>query len=343
MITLVRIKVSLICTVKNEEETILDWLESLEKQIRLPDEVIIVDGGSTDGTVELIKEFMKGSRLNIRLIIAPGANIARGRNIAIENSTYDIIASTDAGCKLDPRWLENIVKPFEEDPSVDVVSGVYLPWYENEFQEVAGYIIFPEVDKLDPQKFLPSSRSVAFKKEAWRCVGGYPECLYTAEDTLFDIKLRKIGMKFVLARDAIVYWKVRKNLREIFKQHFNYAKGNGEAFIHLKRPLLVYSSLVLIIALAMFYGNNPLYWLVVVLLAMLGLWFKSVRKIRRKTIKRIAYGYPVVFAILLGLSTGFIVGLINRLRNPKLRRRLKEWWGIGVEDEKCCRGCWHTS
>jgi len=327
-----RVKVSVICTVKNEEETILDWLESLEKQSRLPDEVIIVDGGSTDRTVVLIKEFMRKSRLNIRLIIAPGANIAQGRNIAIENSIYDIIASTDAGCKLHPHWSENLVKPFEEDPSVDVVSGVYLPWYENEFQEVAGYVIFPEVDELDPQSFLPSGRSVAFKREAWKRVGGYPECLHTAEDTLFDLKLKKLGMRFVLAKNAIVYWKLRKNLRKIFKQHFDYAKGNGEALIHVRNPVIIYSSLLLILILAIFFGSNPWYWIIVVLLSLFGLWFKSVRKIRRKTIKRMMYGYLAVFAIILGLSTGYIVGLINRVRNPQLRRCLKEWWSIGVKE-----------
>ena len=317
---------------KNEEETILDWLESLESQSRTPDEVIIVDGGSTDRTVELIREFMRRSRLNIRLIEAPGANIAQGRNIAIRNSKYDIIASTDAGCRLHSHWLENIIKPFEEDPSVDVVSGVYLPWYENEFQEVAGYIIFPEVDKLDPQKFLPSSRSVAYKKEAWKRIGGYPECLYTAEDTLFDLKLKKLGMKFVLAKDAIVYWRVRRNLKEIFKQHFNYAKGNGESFIHVKNPLLVYSSLLLILAFATLFGNNLLYWIMVVILALLGLWFKGIRKIKRKTIKRVVYGYMVVFAIFLGLSIGYIAGLINRMLNPQLRQCLKDWWSIGVRE-----------
>jgi len=325
-------RVSLICTVRNEEETILDWLESLANQTRSPDEVIIVDGGSTDRTVELIREFMRNSKLNIRLIIAPDANIAQGRNVAIKNSKYNIIASTDAGCKLHPQWLENLVKPFEKDPSVVVVSGVYLPWYENEFQEVAGYIIFPEVDKLDPQRFLPSSRSVAYKKEAWKRIGGYPECLYTAEDTLFDLKLKKLGMKFVLARNAIVYWKVRRNLKEIFKQHYKYAKGDGEALICVKNPLLIYLSLLLILVFATLWASNLFYWIIVVMLALLGLWFKGIRKIKRKTIKRVVYGYMVVFAILLGLSIGYVVGLINRMLNPQLRQCLKDWWSIGVRE-----------
>jgi len=325
------IKASVICTVKNEEGTILDWLKSLEKQSKIPDEVIIVDGGSTDRTVDLIKEFMRNSGLNIRLIVSPGANIAQGRNIAVKNSIYDIIASTDAGCKLHPRWFENIIKPFEEDPSVDVVSGVYLPWYENEFQEVAGYIIFPEVDKLDPKKFLPSSRSVAFKKEAWRLIGGYPECLYTAEDTLFDLKLRKMGMKFALARNAIVYWRIRRNLKGIFKQYFNYAKGDGIALIRLKKFILLYSLLMFLIGLIMLFWDKLFIWITIASLVLVGLWYKWVRKVKRKNFRRIMYGYLVTLAIVLGLCIGYIVGLINRMRNSQLRCSLKEWWSIGVK------------
>jgi len=323
--------ITLICTTKNEEETILDWLKSLEEQTRLPDEVIIVDGGSTDRTVELIKESMRSSRLNIKLIVTPGANIAQGRNTAIRNAIHDIVVSTDAGCKLNPHWLENIVKPFEEDPTVDVVSGIYLPWYENEFQEVAGYIIFPEVDKLDAEKFLPSSRSVAFKKRVWEHAGGYPVCLYTAEDTLFDLKLKMLGMKFVLAREAIVYWKVRENLKEIFRQHFNYAKGDGEALIRVKLFASIYLSSLLVLVLAMLFGGNPLYWVIIIISLLFGLWHKGVRKIKRKTIKRVVYGYLITFTVFLGLFTGYIVGLINRERNPQLRRCLEKWWSIGVE------------
>ena len=57
-----KVKASLICTVKNEEDTILYWLSSLVQQTRLPDEVIIVDGGSRDKTVELIETFRKSRK-----------------------------------------------------------------------------------------------------------------------------------------------------------------------------------------------------------------------------------------------------------------------------------------
>ena len=50
--------------------------------------------------------------------------------------------------------------------------------------------VLPAMDDIDPQTFLPSSRSIAFTKEAWAAVGGYPEWLDYCEDLLFDLALR---------------------------------------------------------------------------------------------------------------------------------------------------------
>jgi glycosyltransferase involved in cell wall biosynthesis len=308
------LKISLICTIKNEEETILDWLNSLKNQTKLPDETIIVDGGSTDKTVELIREFMKNNSLNIKLIIAPGANIAQGRNIAIRNCKNDIIASTDAGCKLHPQWLENITKPFEENPNIDVVSGIYLPWYETEFEEIVSYLIFPEVEKLGPDKFLPSGRSIAFKKKVWESIRGYPEWLDTAEDTLFDLKLKKSGISFFLARNAIVYWKVRRNIKEVFKQHYNYAKGDGMAFLFPQRYLGRYAVATLTLTLAIILWHNVLFWILTALAFSCGLYIKYLRKVKKPSLKRLFTAITIMLAIEFGIFIGYLRGIQNAIK-----------------------------
>ena len=138
-------------------------------------------------------------------------------------------------------------------------------------------------------------------------------------------------MKFVLARNAVVYWKIRKNLKEIFKQHFNYAKGDGTALIHVKRFILLYSSLMFLLGLIMLFWDKLLIWITIASLVLVGLWYKWIRKVKRKSFRRIMYGYLLTLAIVLGLSIGYIAGLINRMRNPQLRRSLKGWWSIGVK------------
>jgi glycosyltransferase involved in cell wall biosynthesis len=310
------VNVTLICTVKNEEKTITAWLDSLLKQSRLPNEVIIVDGGSNDKTVDIIQDFIKNHKeLNIKLFVVPGANIAKGRNIAIKNASYEIIASTDAGCILHPYWLEKIIKPFEKYSNIDVVSGVYLPWYENEFEEIASYLIFPDIQKLDVDKFLPSSRSVAFRKRAWEEVGGYPEWLDTAEDTLFDIKLKKAGKSFYLEKNAIVYWKVREDLRKIFKQFYNYAKGDGFVLLFPERYLPRYFVLILTGCFLFAFRQNFVAILGVVLLYLLGFYFKYLRKVPRLTLKRFLVALLISITIEIGVITGYLCGSCKRLRN----------------------------
>ncbi|HET7087198.1 MAG TPA: glycosyltransferase, partial [Anaerolineae bacterium] len=102
-------KVSLIVTVKNEAGSIRTLLDSIAAQTRLPDEVIVCDGGSTDATLEVVRG---ETRFPVRVIERPGANISQGRNAAIEAASGDIIASTDAGVRLDPHWLGVLVAPF---------------------------------------------------------------------------------------------------------------------------------------------------------------------------------------------------------------------------------------
>ncbi len=212
------LRVSLICTLKDEESSIRTFFDSILTQSRLPNEIIIVDGGSRDGTVDIINSYIKNGA-PIKLIVKNGANIAEGRNLAIKAARAELIASTDAGCKVDKYWLEYLIKPFDEDVSIDVVSGWYEPDARTLFERCLVLLTYPRLEtvKNDPNNFLPSSRSVAFKREAWQKVGGYPEWLYTAEDTLFDLKLKKSGFRFVFAPDAKVFWRARSNVKSVFR------------------------------------------------------------------------------------------------------------------------------
>ena len=60
-----------------------------------------------------------------KLVEAPGANIAEGRNIGIRSAIGEVIATTDGGCRVEPDWLEKLTKPFEDDPTVEFVAGFY--------------------------------------------------------------------------------------------------------------------------------------------------------------------------------------------------------------------------
>lgn len=305
------IKVSLICTLKNEESSIKEFLDSLVSQSRPPDEIIIVDGGSTDRTVEIIKFYIENGA-PIKLIVEDGANIAEGRNIAIKNAKYDIIASTDAGCRIDKDWLKKLVRPFEKDPSIDVVSGWYEADARTEFEKCVAELTYPKLERVlkAPDNFLPSSRSIAYKRDAWEKVGGYPEWLYTAEDTLFDLSLKKVGCKFIFVADAVVWWKVRPNLRSVFKQHYLYAKGEGYARLSFKNyllPYILYLSGFIFLSLGFIF---KFLWILLLLCLISYLLIPTIR-LYKKGLKAFMLSPLIRMAIDIGCMVGYLAGLIE--------------------------------
>lgn len=232
-------KVSLIATVKNEGEGLRPLLDSILYQTRPPDEVVICDGGSTDTTLDILREYQRW--LPLEIIVAPGSNISTGRNRAVAAATGEVIAATDAGVVLSPTWLESLVAPFEQD-GAEAVSG----WFEadpyTDFEVVMGATVLPALSDIEPDTFLPSSRSVAFRKDAWAAAGGYPEWLDTSEDLVFDMALRDRFGPPPFKPQAVAYFRPRSSLRSYFRQYFAYARGDGQANLWPLRHAVRYAT-----------------------------------------------------------------------------------------------------
>ena len=228
-------QVSVVATVRDEGEEIRLLVHSLIGQSRQPDEVVICDGGSTDNTLSLLQDAAREGKLPLRVFVKEGANISRGRNAAIARSRGALIAVTDAGVQLDPEWLSALIAPFEEGPRVQVVSGFFLPHPQSPFEAALGWTTLPALADIDPGRFLPSSRSVAFRREAWESVGGYPEWIDYCEDLLFDLALRERYGPFTFAPRAVAHFRPRPNLAAFFRQYYRYARGDGKADLWRKR------------------------------------------------------------------------------------------------------------
>lgn len=337
-------RVSIISTVLNEGEAIRRLMDSLVSQTRRPDEIVVVDGGSRDNTVAVMQEY--AGRLPLRVLVEPGANISRGRNVAIAAAAGDVIASVDAGVWLEPQWLEELTRPLEgyrrqgEGPGEHVtlpppqaVAGFFVPDTRTIFQLAMGATVLPTVDEINPASFLPSSRSVAFTKAAWEATGGYPEWLDYCEDLIFDFRLRGVAGPFAWAPEAVAHFQPRDTLKSFFKQYYRYARGDGKADLWRKRHVIRYVTyLVIFPALVILsIAHSPL-WLLALLAGILAYCRTPLRRLRphlavlapAERIKAVLF-VPIIRAVgdvakMLGYPAGWIWRLQNSSR-PEIHWR----------------------
>lgn len=219
-------KVSVILTVLNEGPGMAVLLDALLAQSSPPDEIVVVDGGSRDDTQALLQAYAQRDP-RVKVHVAPGVNISRGRNLAIERATGDVLAVTDGGCQPDANWLAALLQPMRDDPTVGAVGGRFVPIAESRFEFYAGLMSVPDLGS-ESQRGMFYGRSSAFRREVWLRVGGYPEWLYTGEDTLFAIAAGKLGgCRVVYAPDSLLAWRPRPSLRKLAKMFYLYGRGNG--------------------------------------------------------------------------------------------------------------------
>ncbi len=323
--------ITLIATVRNERGSIREFIDSLLKQQRPPDELIIVDGKSNDGTAEILQEYASAGRL---LLISEDCNIAHGRNLGIAAASHEHIAVTDAGCRADPDWLAQIEVCFLSEQRPDVIAGNYAFDTHSCFEEASVYATdTPGREDGDLGKYYPSSRSVAFTKTAWKAVDGYPDWLYAAEDTLFNIRLRQKGFRFAFARNAIVRWRPRRTWKALYKQYYNYARGNGRIGLGIFGYIANIQTHALILASVL--GSFAWRPLAIVALAFAAdhirrrLWQQA--SYARQQTGSIAMFLHVLLAmevVRIGGMAGFIAGRLDRWRDPKFIRRQREWMGV---------------
>jgi glycosyltransferase involved in cell wall biosynthesis len=328
-------KVSVIATVLNEGPAIRRLLDSLAAQTRAPDEVVIVDGGSSDDTPAILRAYAEDGRLPLKVLVEPGANISCGRNVAIAGACGDVIASTDAGVRLAPNWLADLVAPFESENPPQVVSGFFLPDARSVFETAMGATVLPALDDVDPGQFLPSSRSVAFTRAAWEASGGYPEWLDYCEDLIFGFRLRALYGAFAFAPRAIAYFRPRSRLRSFFKQYYLYARGDGKADLWKKRHAARYFTYLVGAPLLGLLGwrHSRAWWGLAAGLALAGMLLTPYRRLWpllgrlnwRERLEAVAW-VPVIritgdVAKMMGYPVGWLWRLRHLPHRPELRWR----------------------
>lgn len=303
-------KISLIVTVYNEERSLAALISSVKAQTRLPDEVVMVDGGSTDKTWSLLTALAKKDDL-FRVFQRKG-NISVGRNYAVKQAKHGWIAMSDAGCVLSMSWLAELEKK-QASAKVNVVAGFYNASPTTPFEEAVVPYALVMPDQVDPKSFLPASRSLLIAKTTFLKYGGFDESLDFSEDFVLAKQMELAGEKMAFAGKAIVTWQPRKSLPEFAGMIFNFALFDVKAGIWRKKVKLIFVR-YFVFALFLSLWMEPGWWifgvLVTVSVILYLLW--AVLK-NYKYVKRGWYWLPVLQVVSdMVIMTGSVIGVFEQ-------------------------------
>jgi glycosyltransferase involved in cell wall biosynthesis len=232
--------VSVVATVLNEAEDIGRVVASLLAQEPPATEVIVVDGGSMDGTWEWLAGMQaKDPRLvairdetcSLKHSAGP---VSRGRNVAIAAARTAIIATADAGCTYAPDWLANLTAPLIAGTAEYALGGSCLDPADHTLWDVASAPFFSiKLGPWEPTKSC-TARSMAFTKALWERIGGFPKAVLVGEDTLFDFDARRLTAP-AFQENAKALYHPKNTFRSACHQMARYAVSDGQARVRLGR------------------------------------------------------------------------------------------------------------
>ena len=200
-------KISILIRTKDEADSIGRTLHWLDIQLIRPYEVIVVDSGSTDGTVEFLQ---RGDR--VRLIQIPGQEFTYGRalNIGFDAAQGDIVVSLSAHAfPRDEYWLKNLTKHFD-DPQVAGVYGSQLPhthaWpsVRRDYLACYGLKLRVQQNPDDAREHFFSNANASLRHNLWQR-RPFDETLPYAEDRQWARCMLRLGYKIIYEPEAAVY------------------------------------------------------------------------------------------------------------------------------------------
>lgn len=304
------LRVSLVIPMRNEAKALAEIIDSIKQQTLQPDEIILVDGGSTDNTLAVARQLI-GPDPRFRVLEAGEATPGRGRNVGIAAARHEWIALTDAGIQLQSHWLEQLVATAQADPGLDIVYGNFEPMCGSFFQRCAALSYVPPEQARGNYKMRgPSIASSMVRRTVWQAVGGFPDWR-AAEDLHFMDRVQALGYQAGWSPEARVFWQLQPTLRATYKRFVLYSCHNvwaGRQWDWHYGIAKIYSVYLGFLLLALFHS----YWWAVLPLALAtartakSIWKRSATRSMLQLLN--PWQFILVGVILLTIDVATFVG-----------------------------------
>ena len=312
--------ISVVCPVLNEENHIQKLIDFFNKAKPSEKELILVDGGSTDRTIEIIGKAIK-QHANIILIHNPERIVPYALNLGIKKSSAEIIVRLDAHTEYDPEYFLKIIDTFD---SVDaqIVGGPTRTTFTGEVQEAVAFAICTvfaigdsNVHNLNYRGYTDSVTFGAWKREIFAKAGLFDQELIRNQDDEFHYRAKSLGFKIYQNPDIKLFYYPRSTLKSLFRQYFEYGLFKPlvlkkiRSGIRLRHMVPSFFFLYLMTFAVSFLS---IYWLAPLSVYMiLNIYFSFVNNKRLRTKILLLLVYPTIH---LGYGLGFLRGLIKNIK-----------------------------
>ena len=311
--------VSIVIPTKNNGDILEKCLSSIQNLDYPKDklEVIIVDGCSTDNTVEIAKKY------GCKVIFEDKGTISYARDIGVKHAKGEFIAFTDADCVVDRNWIKELIRHFDDEKVAAVGGPNITPEDDTEFAKCVG-IVLSFLSKVGARYGLVGGEvreiyhnptcNVMYRKKVLEEVGGFNYSLVTVDDEELDYRIRKRGYKILYTPFAIVYHYRKPTWKKFMKMAWNYGIGRMQA-IKLHRDM------------GRWFHFVPSLLIVMVFLLLLLSYFNA---------------FFLLVALDILIVGGIGIGLLSALLTIKHKRKLRDFitiylliaiwfwgWGLG--------------
>ncbi len=263
--------ISVIIPAYNEEKVIKRTINSILKSNYDDYEIIVVDNGSTDSTVNIVKNIKSDKIRLFKYTRKRGP--AAARNYGAKKARGDVLFFLDADDFIKKNTLKKINLMINKY-KVNAIVAYRKPIFSNDYKIIWSYEYITTSDDIE-NKVLTNSKYCPYiiKKDFFNRMGGFNEDVYYFEDELFRDKLNKSNTR-ILQTNKIVYY---TNMGDSFNDFYRRARNIGRGLVSLKDYYMI-SRVLLLNALFIYLIINPTFFLIYYLLFN-AYWIKRSRKI----------------------------------------------------------------
>lgn len=313
------LKVSVVVLTRNSASTIRRCLESTLNQTRKPDEIIVVDGSSVDGTLDIIKQFP------VKIFSEPGLGYGHARNLGVQKAKGDIVFFIDSDCYAEPDWIEKILPHFKNS-DVAAVTGRLNLWNREHacarFLAIVGGRMKPPAHRKLVE--LAPTMNLAFRRDTVFEVGLFDESLVRCEDTDFTYRLTR-RYKLLYEPEAIVWFRGSPNVWTATRKCIRHFIGVGQLFAKhgFKKQFVRLNLLIrglMIIATIVSALTTPFYVPAILLTILLVEFIYKTVKMYLKYHDRCVIYYAVFFTFWSLASLAILYGLYRGLKEKRRRK-----------------------